>query len=62
MVDDVDLNGNVNLVATVGSRLDPSQFEPQPDNIHLARYISQSLLLPRCDRNGDGKISRKDLP
>lgn len=40
---------DVALVATVGRTLDPAQFGPQPRHVHLARYISQSLLLPRCD-------------
>ena len=39
---------DANLVATVGRRRDPAQFGPQPGNVHLARYISQTLLLPRC--------------
>ncbi len=37
------------LVATVGRTLDPAQFGPRPRHVHLARYISQALLLPRCD-------------
>ena len=39
----------VNLIITVGRDQDPDQFGPQPDNIHIARYIPQDLLLPHCD-------------
>lgn len=39
----------VNLVVTVGRELDPNEFGPQPANVHLERYIPQSLLLPHCD-------------
>lgn len=38
----------VNLIVTVGHDQDPAQFGPQPENVHLARYIPQSLLLGRC--------------
>ncbi len=40
---------DVDLVATLGRALDPARFGPQPRSVHLARYISQALLLPRCD-------------
>lgn len=39
----------VNLIVTVGRDQDPDQFGPQPENVHIARYIPQSLLLPHCD-------------
>lgn len=39
---------NLNLVVTVGRDQDPAQFGPQPANVHIARYIPLSLLLPRC--------------
>jgi UDP:flavonoid glycosyltransferase YjiC (YdhE family) len=39
----------VNLVVTVGRDIDPARFGPQPEHVHLARYIPLSLLLPRCD-------------
>lgn len=39
---------DVNLIATIGRRLDPAQFAPQPANVHLIQYISQALLLPHC--------------
>ncbi len=38
----------INLVVTVGRTGDPAQLGPQPDNVHIERYIPQSLLLPHC--------------
>ena len=38
----------VNLIVTVGRNGDPARFGPQPAHIHVARYIPQSVLLPRC--------------
>jgi UDP:flavonoid glycosyltransferase YjiC (YdhE family) len=38
----------VNLVVTVGRNGDPSAFGPQPPNVHIERYIPQSLLFSRC--------------
>ena len=39
----------VTLIVTTGGHTDPAAFGPQPAHVHLARYIPQSLLLPRCD-------------
>lgn len=39
----------VNLILTVGRDNDPAQFGPQPPNVHIERFIPQSLLLPHCD-------------
>ncbi len=39
----------VNLILTVGRNVDPDTFGPQPGNVHIARYIPQTLILPRCD-------------
>ena len=39
----------VRLIITIGRDQNPDQFGPQPENIHIARYIPQSLLLPHCD-------------
>ena len=39
----------VNLIVTVGRDQDPEQFGPQPDNVHIERYIPHSELLARCD-------------
>lgn len=38
----------VEAIVTVGEQ-DAGYFGPQPPHIHLARYIPQSLLFPRCD-------------
>jgi UDP:flavonoid glycosyltransferase YjiC (YdhE family) len=39
----------VNLIVTLGRDRDPEDFGPQPPNVHIERYIPQSLLLPKCD-------------
>ncbi len=39
----------VNLILTVGRDNDPAAFGPQPGNVHIARFIPQSLLLQHCD-------------
>jgi len=39
----------VNVIVTVGADNDPDALGPQPANVHVERYISQSLLLPHCD-------------
>lgn len=48
------------VVVTVGRSLDPERFGPQPDNVHIERYIPQSLLLPHCDlvvnHGGSGSV------
>jgi MGT family glycosyltransferase len=50
----------VNLILTVGRDRDPTEFGPQPDNVHVERYIPQNLLLPYCDlvvcHGGSGTI------
>lgn len=38
-----------NVILTVGHENDPADFGPQPDHIHIERFIPQSLLLPHCD-------------
>jgi MGT family glycosyltransferase len=40
---------DLNAVVTVGRDCDPSQFAELASNIHVERYIPQSLLLPHCD-------------
>lgn len=40
---------SVNLIVTLGRDKDPADFGPQPANVHIERYIPQSLLLPRCN-------------
>ena len=39
---------SVNVIVTVGSENDPSALGPQPPNVHVERFIPQSLLLPYC--------------
>lgn len=39
----------VNVILTVGRDVDPADFGPQPENVHIERYIPQSALLPHCD-------------
>ncbi|HET9496418.1 MAG TPA: glycosyltransferase, partial [Chloroflexia bacterium] len=39
----------INLIVTTGRNVDPAAFGEQPDNVHVERYIPQSLLLPHCD-------------
>jgi len=39
----------VNLIVTLGRDKDPADFGPQPANVHIERYIPQSLLLKHCD-------------
>jgi UDP:flavonoid glycosyltransferase YjiC (YdhE family) len=39
----------LNLIVTLGRDKDPADFGPQPANVHIERYIPQSVLLPRCD-------------
>lgn len=38
----------VRVILTVGPDGDPASLGAQPDNVHVARYIPQQLLLPRC--------------
>jgi len=37
------------LVLTVGPDQDPAALGPQPPHVHVARYLPQSRLFPRCD-------------
>jgi UDP:flavonoid glycosyltransferase YjiC (YdhE family) len=39
----------INLILAVGRNTDPLTFGAQPPNVHIVRYIPQSLLLPYCD-------------
>jgi UDP:flavonoid glycosyltransferase YjiC (YdhE family) len=49
-----------NVVVTVGRNIDPERFGTQPDNVHIERYIPQSVLLPHCDlvvnHGGSGSV------
>jgi UDP:flavonoid glycosyltransferase YjiC (YdhE family) len=50
----------INLIVTVGRRLDPADFGEMPANVHIERYIPQALILPRCDlvitHGGSGSV------
>ncbi|MCA1552991.1 MAG: glycosyltransferase [Chloroflexi bacterium] len=50
----------LNLIVTVGRNRDPSEFGAQPPNVHVERYIPQTMLLPHCDlvvcHGGSGTI------
>jgi len=39
----------ITLIVTTGRDQDPTAFGPQPANVHLERYVPQSLLFPHCD-------------
>ncbi|HEX2913130.1 MAG TPA: glycosyltransferase [Chloroflexia bacterium] len=39
----------INLIVTLGRDKDPVDFGPQPANVHIERYIPQSLLLKHID-------------
>ena len=39
----------LNLIVTVGPNRDPEELGPQPPNVHVERYVPQSLLFGRCD-------------
>ena len=38
----------LDLVVTVGRDRDPAEFGPQPPNVHIERYIPNSLIMPHC--------------
>lgn len=40
---------DVTVVVTVGNDADPAALGPQPDHIHVERFIPQAALLPHCD-------------
>lgn len=39
----------ITLVVTTGRDLDPARLGSPPANVHIERYIPQTLLFPRCD-------------
>ncbi len=39
----------INLIVTLGRDKNPADFGAQPNNVHIERYIPQTLLLPHCD-------------
>ena len=36
------------VLVTVGPHIDPLEFGTQPPNVHIERWVPQSLVLPRC--------------
>jgi UDP:flavonoid glycosyltransferase YjiC (YdhE family) len=38
----------LNVIVTVGPNREPEDLGPQPANVHVERYVPQSLLLPHC--------------
>jgi UDP:flavonoid glycosyltransferase YjiC (YdhE family) len=38
----------LNIVLTIGTNNDPADLGPQPDHIHVERFIPQALILPHC--------------
>jgi UDP:flavonoid glycosyltransferase YjiC (YdhE family) len=51
----------IDVVATVGSQIDPKELGPLPDTIHVERFIDQSLVLPRSSavvsHGGSGTVA-----
>lgn len=51
---------DANLIVTVGHRIDPAEFGPQPAHVHIERYIPQAQVLPWCDavvsHGGSGSV------
>ena len=50
----------VDVIVTVGRELNPEVLGPQPSNVHVRKYIPQSLLLPHCNlcvpHGGSGSV------
>ena len=42
-------DADVNVIVTIGKSGDPAALGPLRDNVHVEKYIPQSLLLPHCD-------------
>ena len=38
----------VNLLVTVGREVDPAELGPQPEHVHIERYLPQETVLPHC--------------
>jgi UDP:flavonoid glycosyltransferase YjiC (YdhE family) len=51
----------INLIVTVGRDIDPTELGPQPDNVHVERFVPQASLLPHCDlvvcHGGSGSVT-----
>ncbi|MFT7840071.1 glycosyltransferase [Saccharothrix sp. BKS2] len=50
----------VDVVATVGEHVDPTEFGDQPERVRIARYLPQAEVLPHCDlvvsHGGSGSV------
>jgi UDP:flavonoid glycosyltransferase YjiC (YdhE family) len=50
----------INAIVTVGSEIDPGELGPVPGNVHVERYIPQSVVLPQCSavvsHGGSGSV------
>jgi UDP:flavonoid glycosyltransferase YjiC (YdhE family) len=50
----------INVIVTVGSEIDPGELDPVPGNVHVERYIPQSVVLPQCSavvsHGGSGSV------
>ncbi|KQY64738.1 glycosyltransferase [Nocardioides sp. Root140] len=40
---------DADVVVTVGSKLDPASFGPQPPHVRIERFVPQARVLPTCD-------------
>jgi UDP:flavonoid glycosyltransferase YjiC (YdhE family) len=40
---------DANIAVTVGHEIDPTELGPQPETVHIERFIPQDALLPHCD-------------
>jgi UDP:flavonoid glycosyltransferase YjiC (YdhE family) len=40
---------DANIVVTVGREIDPAELGPQPEAVHIERFVPQADLLPHCD-------------
>lgn len=51
----------VEVVVTVGRGVDPAELGPQPNNVHVERYVAQASLLPHCaavvSHGGSGSVT-----
>jgi UDP:flavonoid glycosyltransferase YjiC (YdhE family) len=50
----------IKVIVTVGSEIDPRELGPMPGNVHVERYIPQSVVLPHCSavvsHGGSGSV------
>jgi UDP:flavonoid glycosyltransferase YjiC (YdhE family) len=55
---------DVEVVVTVGPAGDPAVLDPQPENVHVERYLPQGEVLPHCVAvvSNGGAGSTRDRP